>query len=168
MVVLIELVKHSVHPSCVPPNHPSDKGRLLDLDANLRGRWGMRRDCRLFWKLREGILVLQTEQDPTAKLQPSNIDVVQRERGSRSPYVENSSELRQVKCKSYHVSCVLAPCLPRECEVPSQLCLTANECTCIYLRVVLVCLWSRPIIKEGHKYKFVFQSQYTWGGWRPN
>jgi hypothetical protein len=47
MVVLIELVKHSVHPSCVPPNHPSDKGRLLDLDANLRGRWGMGRDCRL-------------------------------------------------------------------------------------------------------------------------
>jgi hypothetical protein len=81
MVVLIELVKHSVHPSCVPPNQPSDKGRLLDLDANLRGRWGMRRDCRPFWKLLEGMLVVQTEQDHTAKLQPSNIDVVQRERG---------------------------------------------------------------------------------------
>lgn len=94
----------------------------------------MRRDCRLFWKLREGILVVQTEQDPTAKLQPSNIYVVQRQRGSRSPYVENSAELRQVECKSYHVSCVLTLCLPREGEVPSHLRLTANECT--HLRVV--------------------------------
>lgn len=131
MVVLIDLVKHSVHPSCVPPNHPSDKGRLLDLDANLRGWRGMRRDCRLFWKLREGLLAAQTEQDPHGKITALQYRCCTTCEGTLKSRVENSPKLRQAKRTAYHVSSVLTPCLIIVREVPSQLCLTTNECTCL-------------------------------------